>query len=394
MKKRRFAFLYILIAVISIALLASCSVVPEESETENFPWTETETGNGETETEVIYQISQDPPQETGWAGAYNDDLLIEMGLGRVVWAGAEHIELFWTNYTDDPLYINGFFQIELWNGESWLNCTPDDIEYDLSVTEVPSHYKTYYNNYPTYPVAEREYDVRDFDFWYENVDYRMIVYYSDSPDLSDPKPMVVEFNSKREASWRYSYETRFVPLLHSDSSPKSGESSEAVCFWFNFMNVHGDRDPREDREAYQAGASPEQKELFERLYVNLNQEEGDNGGFLPVLARIDSAEDIPILKSFSTYNQAWVELADSFKESFFETKTILVLFWVDGVIGYFHDLEPITVTEQGLSMNVAKWKPRENGSVLDAPQEFLALLIVNRDDIAHCTEFEVWLTRK
>lgn len=362
-----------------IALLVGCHAKAEGDETEKGL-------RVNTESEVYLYPETDLPQGApiGWDSVgVADNLRAEIYRGEVIWAESDTIGLVWRNSSPDKTYYtNGVFRIECWNGEKWVDCTPEGLEYDLSQTVIPPH--------PHWSVdTGREYDIGDFELAEDKI-HRIITYYSTSEDGSDLKPMIVEFNYPREAP---AFATCTASLIHSETSPHAGKSSSVTYYYFR--DGYGSRHPEDDRTAYLEGTSPELDAFFERIYVNLDQTAAAEKRVLP-LARIDSMEDISVLKSFNNYNLSWINLVKSFDEEFFKTKTIFVISYTESSISYYHRFDtPITVSDRGFSLELTYYHPsgNPNGSVLDACLDCSFLIVIDRADIEHCAQFEAWLVK-
>lgn len=165
-------------------------------------------------------------------------------------------------------------------------------------------------------------------------------------------------------------------LIHSDGSPLAYKSKSVTYYMFSSSSGR-------DYELEKALSQMTGTATTSKRYVN----EGKLGvgtGALP-LTRIDSMDDIKVLKSFNSDRQ-WQALADSYDGSFFEAKTLFLVSFSVGSGSYRYTVDKmITVTDDELCFHITHQTPPPVGTC--DMRYWYVLFEIERADIEHCTEF-------
>lgn len=165
-------------------------------------------------------------------------------------------------------------------------------------------------------------------------------------------------------------------LIHSDGSPLAYKSKSVTYYMFSSSSGR-------DYELEKALSQMTGTATTSNRYVN----EGKLGvgtGALP-LTRIDSMDDIKVLKSFNSDRQ-WQALADSYDKSFFEAKMLFLVSFSVGSGSYRYSVDKmITVTDDELCFHITHQTPPPVGTC--DMRYWYVLFEIERADIAHCTEF-------
>ena len=165
-------------------------------------------------------------------------------------------------------------------------------------------------------------------------------------------------------------------LIHSDGSPLAYKSKPVTYYIFSSSSGR-------DYELEKALSQMTGAATTSNRYVNEDRLNA-GAGALP-LTRIDSMNDIKVLKSFNS-NRQWQALADSYDGSFFETKTLFLVSFSAGSGSYRYSVDKmITVTDDELCFHITHQTPPPVGTC--DMRYWYVLFEIERADIEHCTEF-------